>query len=53
MKRLFLDANIQLSFHFQNAGKRQQKAIDLIFSEIEHHSYFRLSAGFTSAVLIV
>lgn len=35
MKRLFLDANILLSFHFNDAEKRQQKAIDLIFSKIE------------------
>ena len=36
MKRLFLDTNILLSFHFNDAEKRQQKAIDFIFSEIEH-----------------
>jgi predicted nucleic acid-binding protein len=35
MKRLFLDANILLAFHFNNAEKWQQKAIDFIFSEIE------------------
>ena len=35
MKRLFLDTNILLSFHFNDAEKRQQKAIDFIFSEIE------------------
>ena len=35
MSRLFLDANIVLSFHFQDAERRQQKAIDLIFSRIE------------------
>lgn len=35
MKRLFLDANILLSFHFNDAEKRQQKAIDYIVSKIE------------------
>jgi len=35
MKRLFLDSNILLSFHFNDADKRQQKAIDLIFLELE------------------
>lgn len=35
MKKLFLDANILLSFHFVDAEKRQQKAIDLIFAGIE------------------
>lgn len=35
MKRLFLDANILLSFHFNDAEKRQQKAIDFIFGKIE------------------
>ena len=34
MKKVFLDANILLSFHFKDAETRQQKAIDLIFSEI-------------------
>lgn len=35
MKKLFLDTNILLSFHFVDAEKRQQKAIDLIFAGIE------------------
>ena len=35
MKKLFLDTNILLSFHFVDAEKRQQKAIDLIFARIE------------------
>lgn len=35
MKKLFLDVNILLSFHFVDAEKRQQKAIDLIFAGIE------------------
>jgi len=35
MQKLFLDANIVLSFHFHDAEKRQQKAIDLIFSKLE------------------
>lgn len=35
MRRIFLDANILLSFHFKDAEKRQQKAIDLIFLAIE------------------
>ncbi|MCC5931396.1 MAG: PIN domain-containing protein [Cyclobacteriaceae bacterium] len=35
MRRLFLDTNIILSFHFNDAEKRQQKAIDFIFSNIE------------------
>lgn len=35
MTRLFLDTNILLSFHFNDAEKRQQKAIDFIFSEFE------------------
>lgn len=35
MKQLFLDANILLSFHFNDAEKRQQKAINFIFHEIE------------------
>lgn len=38
MNKLFLDTNILLSFHFADAEKRQQKAIDLIFSEIEKGS---------------
>lgn len=36
MRRLFLDTNVLLSFHFNDAEKRQQKAIDFIFSEIEN-----------------
>ena len=39
MKRLFLDTNILLSFHFQDAEKRQQKAIDFIFTEIEQQRW--------------
>ena len=39
MKRLFLDANILLSFHFHDAEKRQQKAIDMIFSAIEQQQW--------------
>ena len=39
MSRLFLDANIVLSFHFQDAERRQQKAIDLIFSRIEQERW--------------
>ena len=35
MKHLFLDTNVLLSFHFADAEKHQQKAIDYIFSEIE------------------
>ena len=38
MRRIFLDANILLSFHFKDAIKRQQKAIDLIFAEIEKNN---------------
>ncbi|WP_162417737.1 type II toxin-antitoxin system VapC family toxin [Cyclobacterium roseum] len=35
MKHLFLDTNVILSFHFADAEKHQQKAIDYIFNEIE------------------
>ncbi|MEQ8414309.1 MAG: PIN domain-containing protein [Imperialibacter sp.] len=35
MKRLFLDASVLIAFHFNDAERRQQKAIDFIFSEIE------------------
>ena len=47
MKRLFLDANILLSFHFNDAEKRQQKAIDLIFSKIEEGRW----EGYISLIL--
>ena len=33
--RLFLDSNILLSFHFKDASKHQQKAIDFVFTQIE------------------
>lgn len=39
MKRLFLDTNILLAFHFHDAEKHQQKAIDFIFSEIEQQRW--------------
>lgn len=39
MRRLFLDANIILSFHFNDAEKPQQKAIDFIFSNIEQRKW--------------
>lgn len=35
MKKLFLDTNVLLSYHFCDAEKHQQKAIDWIFSGIE------------------
>lgn len=35
MKKLFLDTNTLLSFHFRDAEKNQQNAIDFIFSEIQ------------------
>lgn len=35
MKRIFLDTNVLLSFHFCDAEPIQQKAIDLIFQEIQ------------------
>lgn len=46
MKRLFLDTNVLLSFHFRDAEKRQQKAIDLIFSGVEQ----KRQVGFISLV---
>ena len=46
MKRLFLDANVLLSFHFRDAEKRQQKAIGSIFSDIEQQR----QTGFISLV---
>lgn len=38
MKRVFLDANVILSFYFNDAEIRQQKAIDLAFQEIKQGS---------------
>ena len=46
MNRLFLDTNVLLSFHFRDAEKRQQKAIDSIFSDIEQQR----QTGFISLV---
>jgi predicted nucleic acid-binding protein len=34
MTKLFLDTNVVLSYHFSDADRHQQKAIDWIFSEI-------------------
>ena len=34
MKRIFLDTNIILSFYFNDAAIQQQKAVDLIFQEV-------------------
>lgn len=39
MKHLFLDTNVILSFHFADAEKHQQKAIDYIFTEIERKKW--------------
>lgn len=39
MRRIFLDSNVLLAFHFQDAEARQQKAIDQIFSWIENDRY--------------
>jgi len=39
MRRLFLDANVLLSFYFADAEKHQQKAIDIIFSAIDKNGY--------------
>ncbi len=39
MKRLFLDTNVLLSFHFHDAEKHQQKAIDFLFSKIEQQRW--------------
>jgi len=39
VKHLFLDTNVILSFHFADAEKHQQKAIDYIFAEIERKKW--------------
>ncbi|MEM6395887.1 MAG: PIN domain-containing protein [Bacteroidota bacterium] len=39
MQRLFLDANVLLSFYFSDAEKNQQKAIDTIISSIDQNRY--------------
>ena len=36
MRRIFLDSNILLAFHFQDAEPRQQKAIEIIFFWIQN-----------------
>ncbi|SIS71265.1 type II toxin-antitoxin system VapC family toxin [Belliella pelovolcani] len=39
MKKIFLDTNVLLSFHFCDAEPIQQKAIDFIFQEIQDDKF--------------